>query len=144
MLESALIWGQRLRSLPPLPLTGLSPLSQSNGMRWAWSHRDLASLSSRGKRAGSPGWQLRKTRLLSLAERLRTNGRERWRGGGCQARNAHTCTRQGSFEFFLLCSLPGAWPEAWGGESGSQCLGEEHSTQTSRRNGHRGRFGAST
>lgn len=40
---------------------------------------------------------------------------ERGGGGGCQARNAHTCTWEGSFEFLLLGGLPGAWPLAVGG-----------------------------
>lgn len=48
---------------------------------------------------------------------------ERCGGGGCQARNAHTCTWEGSFEFLLFGGVPGAWPLAMGGSLEARALG---------------------
>lgn len=44
-------------------------------------------------------------------------------GGGCQGRNAHTCTWEGSFEFLLLSGLLEASPLAVGGSLAAGALG---------------------
>lgn len=44
-------------------------------------------------------------------------------GGGCQGRNAHTCTWEGSFEFLLLRGSPEASPLAVGGSLAAGALG---------------------